>query len=123
MAARAIGASPTRVLARHLLPNLLPPVAALATQQAVALGQDDAFEPTRKRGRLTKLRKFFPGDNERFLRGVLRKVGVAQHGKRATEGHVLKANHQFAKGLTSRRGRTIRVSRPKYDLVDVFHLH
>ena len=36
-AARAIGATPGRVLARHLLPNLLTPAAILATQQAGAM--------------------------------------------------------------------------------------
>ena len=69
----------------------------------VTLSQDNAFEPPRERGRLTKLRELLPRDHEGFLRSVLREVGVAQHGKRATEGHVLEANHEFAKGLASYR--------------------
>jgi peptide/nickel transport system permease protein len=36
-AAKAIGATPARALARHLLPNLLAPAAILATQQAGAM--------------------------------------------------------------------------------------
>ena len=35
--AKAIGATPARVLARHLLPNLTAPAAVLATQQAGAM--------------------------------------------------------------------------------------
>jgi peptide/nickel transport system permease protein len=37
LAARAIGATSARVLTRHLLPNLIAPVAVLATQQAGAM--------------------------------------------------------------------------------------
>ena len=36
-AARAIGASPPRILTRHLLPNLIAPILVLATQQAGAM--------------------------------------------------------------------------------------
>ena len=36
-AARAIGATPTRVICRHLLPNLAGPAAIMATQQAGAM--------------------------------------------------------------------------------------
>jgi peptide/nickel transport system permease protein len=36
-AARALGATPVRLLLRHLLPNLIAPVAILATQQAGAM--------------------------------------------------------------------------------------
>jgi peptide/nickel transport system permease protein len=36
-AARAIGATPARVLVKHLLPNLVAPAAVLATQQAGAM--------------------------------------------------------------------------------------
>jgi peptide/nickel transport system permease protein len=36
-AAKAIGATPARALARHLLPNLVAPAAVLATQQAGAM--------------------------------------------------------------------------------------
>jgi peptide/nickel transport system permease protein len=36
-AARAIGAGPVRMLMRHLLPNLIAPIAVLATQQAGAM--------------------------------------------------------------------------------------
>ena len=35
--AKAIGATPARVMLRHLLPNLMAPAAVLATQQAGAM--------------------------------------------------------------------------------------
>ena len=37
LAAKAVGATPARVLARHLLPNLMAPAVVLATQQAGAM--------------------------------------------------------------------------------------
>jgi hypothetical protein len=63
-----------------------------------------------------------PRDDESFLRGVLREVDVTQHGKRASEGHVLEANHEFAKRLASSRRRTTRVRRPEDNAIYVSHV-
>lgn len=93
----------------------------LATRQTIALREHDALEPTRERRRFAKLRELLPGHDECFLRRVLRQVDVAQHGKRAAEGHVLKANYEFAKRFASRRWRTTRIRRPADNTLDVFH--
>jgi hypothetical protein len=95
----------------------------LATGQSIALRQDNAFEPTRKRRRLTKLRELLPGNNESFLRRILREIDVAQHGKRTSERHVLKADHKLAKGLASCLWRVTRISRATNDIVNVFHFY
>src|SRR5215218_10433845 len=74
---------------------------ALATRQATALRQHDSLEPTGKRRRLAQLLQLLPRGHERFLRGVLCEIGVAQDGKRTGECHVLKTDHEFTKGFAS----------------------
>src|SRR5215813_8154886 len=96
---------------------------ASGPRQTVALRVDDPLEPSRKRCRLTKLRQFLPGHNECFLSNILREIGVAQYGKRTTEGHVLKANHQFAKGFASDAWGAVEVCCPKHDLGCIIHLN
>src|SRR5262249_39799831 len=57
-----------------------------------------------------------------FLRRVLREIDVAQHGKRASESHVLKANHKLAKRLVPSCRRAIDIRRPQDNAVDVSHV-
>jgi hypothetical protein len=95
----------------------------LATRQTIALRQEDPLEPAGKRGRLAQLRQLLPRDDERFLRGVLREAGVAQHGKRTSERHVLKADHKLAKGFASCLWSVTRISRATNDIVNVFHVY
>src|SRR5256885_4834183 len=93
-----------------------------AACQAIALRQENTFEPAWKCGRFAKLSKLLPSYDERLLRCVLREVDVAQHGKRTTESHVLKANHEFAKCFVSYRERATRISGPQNNIFNVFHL-
>jgi hypothetical protein len=96
---------------------------SLATRQTIALRQDDSLEPTGKRRGLAQLRHLLPGNDESLLRGVLREIGITQHGKRTSERHVLKADHKLAKGFASCLWSVIRISRAANDIVNVFHFY
>src|SRR5690349_12029534 len=113
----------TRIVRRLICPGVeRQKLQALTTRQTSALRQHDPFEPARKRRRFAELRQLLPLDDERFLRGVLCEIGVAQHCKRTGEGHVLKTDHEFAKGFASCLWSAIRISRAADDFVNVFHL-
>src|SRR5215211_4331903 len=95
---------------------------ALAARQTIALRQHDPFEPAGKRRWLAKLRQLLPRNDERFLRSVLCKISVAQHRECTGEGHVLKADHELAKGFASCLWSVIWIRRAPDNIVNVFHL-
>src|ERR1043166_1265515 len=69
---------------------------SLLPADASSLVDDDHAEPAGKGLGITELVKLSPRGEKRLLRGILRKIRVAQDRERASIGHVLKIQNERA---------------------------